>query len=105
MTNLHGVRSIPGSRTLALAIIAVVTALLACGGGGNPSACSAEVEYEGKKATSTGEDRMAAQHQACREWCKVNDPEPAETKDIAACASRCGADLAFGQGSAKLACK
>jgi hypothetical protein len=88
----------------ALYVAGLLGALLACGGGGK-SQCTAQVDYDGKQASGRGEGLFAARHDACREWCRANDPASASSDGHAACASRCGADILFEKASASVACQ
>ena len=97
--------------------------------------CTAELEYEGKKHTgkaSGGEGELKAWQDACRSYCKQDDPgvrksyedwakspQGKKTKtpkakaleserpsdDVNACQSRCIADILFGKASVSVTCK
>lgn len=86
-------------------LVLLLGTLLACGGG-DSSACSANLSYQGKPAQAKGEDRFAARHAACREWCKAANPGAKNDSDeVNGCASRCSADLLFGKATATVTCK
>jgi hypothetical protein len=90
----------------ALALVALLAALLACAsGGGSSTRCAATLTHKGGSSVGKGADRIQAQHEACRAWCKANDaPSATSPFLLAGCASSCGGDVMFAASSVSVTC-
>ena len=90
-------------------LVGLLAALLACGS--KSDRCTATLDYQGKQSQANDVDEIAAKHSACRAWCKAHDPgvtsgpEKERNHALVGCASQCGGDVMFGQGSASVSCR
>ena len=58
-------------RSIALAVLFLAVALLACGG--SKSKCAATVTFDGKPGQGTGDGAQNATESACIDWCVQHD--------------------------------